>query len=315
MKWLFFLVVVFAGMDLLFQPVVIAETEMPVGIVSISVVKESDGKETISFKLDAFAKTKIFSMGGESPRLVIDFPNSLYAGENVLPLDDGRLATSIRTGMHNEPIQKTRVVVDLSKEIKVHFSHSFSDEDNTMVVTLSSEKIEQPPEAGTDKKEQEKQVIPSSEAVKEQAIDEKPVSPVFAVKELVQEPDNKSVPVAEPPQLLKISFDDSSNRGEMVLFRLNDFYPPTVSAIEKETPRVLCDFMDMQMVEGVEENMVANGKYVKRIRAARHKNPNKVRVVLDLSPDRDYDLQQIFFKNDNLFVLIVNELSAEKVIE
>ncbi len=315
MKWLFFLVVVFAGMDLLFQTLVIAETEMPVGIVSISFDKESDGNETIALKLDAVVKPKIFSMGGKNPRLVIDFPNSFYAGENVLPLADGRLATSIRTGMHNEPVRKTRVVVDLSKEIKVHFSHSFSDEDNTMVVTLSSEKIEQPPVAGPDQKEQENLAVPSEETVKEQSVDEKPVLPVFAVKDLVQEPDGKSVPVAETPQLLKISFDDSSNRGEMVLFRLNDFYPPTVSAIEKESPRVLCDFMDMQMVKDVEENIVANGKYVKRIRAARHKNPNKIRVVLDLSPDRDYDLQQIFFKNDNLFVLIVNELPSEKVIE
>jgi hypothetical protein len=40
---------------------------------------------------------------------------------------------------------------------------------------------------------------------------------------------------------------------------------------------------------------------------------DKIRVVLDLAQDRDYDLQQVFFKNDNLFVLIVNELPPEVV--
>ena len=99
---------------------------------------------------------------------------------------------------------------------------------------------------------------------------------------------------------------------QMVLFHLNDFYPPTVSAIEKENPRVLCDFNNMNLADGVQEDIVASGKFVKHIRAEKFKNPDKVRIVLDLSPDRDYDLQQVFFKNDNLFVLIVNELPAKK---
>ena len=98
----------------------------------------------------------------------------------------------------------------------------------------------------------------------------------------------------------------------MVLFRLNKFSPPIVSVIEKEKPRVLCDFMKMNMDPGVQSIIDANGKYVERIRAARHNDPKKVRVVLDLLPDRDYDLQQVFFRNDNLFVLIVNELSPDQ---
>jgi hypothetical protein len=114
------------------------------------------------------------------------------------------------------------------------------------------------------------------------------------------------------PQLLEVSFDDSSNRGEMVLFHLNDFFPPTVSAIEKNNPRVLCDFPNMRLSGDVQKQIDAGGKYVESIRTAYHADKDMVRVVLDLSPDRDYDLQQVFFKNDNLFVLIVNELPTEK---
>ena len=117
------------------------------------------------------------------------------------------------------------------------------------------------------------------------------------------------------PQLLEISFDDSSNKGEMIVFHLNDFFPPEVSAIEKDTPRVLCDFIGMNLGADVSKIIDTNGKYVQRIRTTLHKNPGRVRVVLDLAPDRDYDLQQVFFKNDNLFVLIVNELLSEEVKE
>jgi hypothetical protein len=93
---------------------------------------------------------------------------------------------------------------------------------------------------------------------------------------------------------------------------LNDFSPPTVSAIEKDNPRVLCDFMAMNLDSSVQKTIEVNGKYIERIRTARHQDPEKVRVVLDLLPNRDYDLQQVFFRNDNLFVLIVNELTPDQ---
>ncbi|MCI5158676.1 MAG: hypothetical protein D3906_09615 [Candidatus Electrothrix sp. AUS1_2] len=34
----------------------------------------------------------------------------------------------------------------------------------------------------------------------------------------------------------------------------------------------------------------------------------KIRVVLDLVPNYSYDLQQVFFKEENLFVIIINTL-------
>ncbi len=117
---------------------------------------------------------------------------------------------------------------------------------------------------------------------------------------------------AQKPQILDISFDDSSKKGEMVLFHLTAFHPPTVSAMEKDSPRVFCDFTGMDLGKGVEENIVAKGKYVEQITTVKQGKSEKIRVVLNLTPKRDYDLQQVFFKNDNLFVLIVNELPKEK---
>lgn len=98
----------------------------------------------------------------------------------------------------------------------------------------------------------------------------------------------------------------------MVLFHLSGFHPPSVSAGEKDNPRVFCDFMGMEMDKGVEETITAKGKFVERIVTAKQNTPEKIRVVLHLVPNRDYDLQQVFFKNDNLFVLIVNELPSGK---
>ena len=130
-------------------------------------------------------------------------------------------------------------------------------------------------------------------------------------------PESPPAPKMSEPLLSDISFDDSSNKGEMVLFKLNDFYPPIVFGIEKGNPRVVCDFLDTQMGVEVRPNIMCNGKFVQGIRVAKHEDPTKIRVVLDLVPSKNYDLQQVFFKEDNLFVIIVNsyESSTEKTPE
>ena len=43
------------------------------------------------------------------------------------------------------------------------------------------------------------------------------------------------------------------------------------------------------------------------------RDAQKVQVVVDLFPDQDYDLQQVFLRKYNLFVLIINELISQKV--
>ena len=116
----------------------------------------------------------------------------------------------------------------------------------------------------------------------------------------------------EGPVLMDISFDNVyAKSGEMVLFKLNDFHPPAVSAIEKGQPRIVCDFMDARMHEKIPGEIDAGGKLIEKIRVAKHSSPEKIRVVLDLKTGNDYDLQQVFFKEDNLFVLIVNTLTPE----
>lgn len=113
------------------------------------------------------------------------------------------------------------------------------------------------------------------------------------------------------PILREVSFDGTTNNSEMVLFKLNDFYPPIVFAIEKGNPRVVCDFLDTELDAAVRPIIDTNGNYVNRIRVAKHDNPAKVRVVLDLVANRNYDLQQVFFKEDNLFVIVINEFEDE----
>lgn len=293
-----------------------AEQLQPVALESISYNLESSERESIIFKLSGPAEDpNVFRLNGGKPRLVIDFPGTFYKGKNVIPVDGRKLAHGIRIGVHLSPVMKTRVVIDLSTRNDVKYERLVSVEGTVLTIFLSPIFPEETKETKETEDAAVKIAVEEGSGVTKAEIDE-PVVPVLVGKD--SSPEGGAVganDLSRDSQLLEISFDSSSNKGEMVIFHLNDFYPPTVSAIEEETPRVFCDFMDMKLGADVNEVILAKGKYVERIRTALHKDPDKVRVVLDLSPDKDYDLQQVFFRNDNLFVLIVNELPVEVVVD
>ena len=92
------------------------------------------------------------------------------------------------------------------------------------------------------------------------------------------------------------------------MFKLNGFHPPAVHGVEEGIPRVICDFNNAKLGSATKKQIKANGQHVKVIRTSVTKKPEKVRVVIDLEPNRSYDLQQVFFKDDNLFVIIVNTI-------
>ncbi len=138
-----------------------------------------------------------------------------------------------------------------------------------------------------------------------------------------QEEEQTPVPAEAPetdkptgsPVLSSVTFDNSTNRGEMVLFKLNKFHPPIVFGVEEGLPRVVCDFDGVEAAPDVPNTIKTDGKYVQTIRIGRENSPKKVRVVLDLTSSKNYDLQQVFFKDDNLFVIIINTLSNTPTTE
>ncbi len=132
-----------------------------------------------------------------------------------------------------------------------------------------------------------------------------------AAKEQKVEPEQKMAGVQTVtkkivPLLSDVTFEKTANKGEMVLFKLNDFFPPKVTGSEKGQPRVICDFFDTRLGEAVKKSIRCNGEYVLSVQITRQTKPDKIRVVLNLAPNKNYDLQQVFFKEDKLFVLIVN---------
>ena len=156
---------------------------------------------------------------------------------------------------------------------------------------------------------EQKEAAPAPDADGGQsAADEKTASAEPAAPSEPAAPEEKKAETAKP-QLVEVSYENSSSKGEMIFFRLSGFHPPEVTAEESETPQVHCDFADMELGGEVEREIEARGAYVQKIVTTAEKG--KVRASIELTVGKDYDLRQVFFKEDNLFVLIVNTLDEE----
>jgi hypothetical protein len=86
-----------------------------------------------------------------------------------------------------------------------------------------------------------------------------------------------------------------------------------VSAVESDNPQVVCEFANTAEKGNIKPVIETKGAYVQKILTVSGKDPKKIQVTLQLTPGRDYDLRQVFFKEDNLFVLVVNTMDEENV--
>lgn len=293
----------------------------------------SSNEERITFKLNGTYIPKIFAIKGKKPRVVFDFPDTQTARTlNNIIKTNGKFIKQIRIGIHKGENPKTRVVLDLIPDKEINFNQKFDRQKNALTVSVyyagteprkteapatepkAEVKVEKPAQASTPAPVStpaptpaQPQLQPHPQPVPPPKAAEKTPAPARQTAVQEDEPVEQPQPKRdEPPILRSVKFDNSSNRGEMIQFKLNNFYPPIVFGIEEGLPRVVCDFKDTRADTSLKETIKTNGRYVKAIRIGRHKKPDKIRVVIDLEPNNNYDLQQVFFKEDNLFVIIVN---------
>lgn len=369
-------------------------------------IAQSDSRGGVMLTMKETVLPSVSQLGGESPRIILDFNETIYLTPNKINVIEDPIVRSLRFGLHTEPL-KTRVVIDLTGHCKIK-KPTITEVDGGVFILLSCEGIlseskEKEILQGTSKKKPEEPtalvqevkgteltIVPKeiseklpkqssenqediSEADKgtvkpsviediakkslpqkisvteEKAVDGEP-TPAGGVKAdvdkqelvdfLIPEPkedivvesvgnkiaDAKQVQQVKPEeitppetigriknlQLFEISYNRIEEKDEeLVLFYLNGFIPPNVSAVEEGKLQVVCEFEKVDLNKDVEKMIKTDGKYIKSITASEEISPQKVRIVIELSVDHDYDLQQIFYKNDNVFSLIISGQAIE----
>jgi len=93
---------------------------------------------------------------------------------------------------------------------------------------------------------------------------------------------------------------------ERVLVHINGFSIPETFVIDGKKPRVVCDFKGIRLGQNIRRQINAGGKWIDQVRVGTDDDDKqKVRIVLDLQPDHNYQVEQNFYKKEGLYVLTV----------
>ncbi|MFZ3048075.1 MAG: AMIN domain-containing protein [Desulfatirhabdiaceae bacterium] len=116
--------------------------------------------------------------------------------------------------------------------------------------------------------------------------------------------DTSKTDTGKVKKIINIHVKTGLNQSESVMIVLTGFHPPEISTVDNGIPRIICDFHDVRLRPGINRLIEINGKFIQRIRIGIHKEPaRKTRVVLDLVPSRDYEVEQLFYQKDNTYSL------------
>jgi len=91
---------------------------------------------------------------------------------------------------------------------------------------------------------------------------------------------------------------------EKVCLNLNKFYIPVLFSLENKKPRIVVDIKDVYVWTGDYTTSV-NGRLIKQIRTYFHRKINKLRIVLDLNPAKDYIIDQSYNPTEYIYCIEV----------
>lgn len=97
---------------------------------------------------------------------------------------------------------------------------------------------------------------------------------------------------------------------EAVCIDLNKLAMPVVSSLEGSKPRVVIDIKNISSWTGP-NTIPVNGRVIKQIRTFLHRDSEKLRVVLDLTPSEEYMISQTYYKATNMYCLQVQVSARE----
>ncbi len=82
--------------------------------------------------------------------------------------------------------------------------------------------------------------------------------------------------------------------------------------LEENIPKIILDFFDTQLGKEIDQHINVNGNIIQKIRFGQHNDPLKLRVVLDLAPNKKYEYKETFNGKTYQHLIIIVVKSSEK---
>ena len=111
---------------------------------------------------------------------------------------------------------------------------------------------------------------------------------------------------SEPLIIKDIQFETTPKGEDKVTFFLSGHNLPSVFSLSDERPRLVCDFDASSPGGRIRPEKAVKGNIIRKIRMAFHKRPKmKTRIVMDLALGRKYGVEEKYFEEEHIFVLVV----------
>jgi len=104
-----------------------------------------------------------------------------------------------------------------------------------------------------------------------------------------------------------IKFEKSENGKETLYIYSNTFFVPEIFPLEEDNPKIVVDIQNTESIKKGLETIDVEGRIIRRIRSYLHRGSKKLRIVLDLEPDKNYYTDQLFYQKENIYSLEVKE--------
>ena len=127
-----------------------------------------------------------------------------------------------------------------------------------------------------------------------------------AAKKTAQKKRSADAPVTgTSPEIKNITVEITTDGEEKVIFRINNFRNPRIFTLDGGRPRLVCDFSGARLDSDIGNRIKVNGHIIRKIRTAFHRgSKSKVRVVMDLVSNGNYQTEHVLLKGENLFTII-----------
>lgn len=113
---------------------------------------------------------------------------------------------------------------------------------------------------------------------------------------------------AVPLEIKDIKFRSETGVGDKVFIISNRSFVPVTYALEGDRPRFVVDIRDAATVSMGEKKMIpVHGEFIERLRTNYHRDSATLRIVLDLYPKKNYKVDQVFFEQEHIYAIEVQE--------
>ena len=117
--------------------------------------------------------------------------------------------------------------------------------------------------------------------------------------------------IENPIHIKDILFIKTQTGSEILHIYSNRLFVPDISSIEGKNPQVVVDINDVISIKKGLSKIDLNWKFIRKFRSHLYGNSNKLRIILDLVPEKDYSIEHFFYQKENIYYLGVKEKETE----